>query len=288
MAQIDLHTHTSYSDGTLSPADLVHLARELGIGTIAITDHDTTAGIAEGLVAGERAGIEVIPGIEVSAFLGSTAIHLLGFWIEPENELLRDRLSRLQADRRSRNESIIAKLRQLGIAITMNDLEHYTPEGQIGRPHIAKALQDKCVVGSIQAAFTRFLKRGRPAFVEKSIFPASEAIAMIRSAGGLCALAHPGTIHSREHATFEILLKALKDLGLDGLEVYYPEHQPATCRKLEGLAQSIGLFISGGSDFHGANRPHVNLGNIDGSFSIPAALLPPMRAVLEMRRAARL
>ncbi len=263
MAFIDLHTHSNASDGTLPPRDLVRLAKDSGLAAIALTDHDTIDGLAQAVPAGEELGLEVIPGVEISAKYLSGSMHVLGFFLDYGSDLLAQRLAVLKQARKDRNPQIIAKLRDLGIPVTMAEVEAISGGGQVGRPHIARAILEKGRVRSMQEAFDIYLGNNGKAYVSKYRFPPGEAIAMIRDAGGIPVLAHPFTLGLHTAATLKPLLKDLAGLGLAGVECYYPEHSPDQEALYLGIARELGLLITGGSDFHGDNKPDIRLGRIN-------------------------
>ena len=259
MGLIDLHIHSTYSDGTLSPCAIVDLATKTGLQVIALTDHDTVAGVAEARVHGKRTGIEVIPGIEISSWLDNIPLHILGYRFRYKDNGLQQRLHRLQEGRQVRNEKILAKLNHLGIDLTMAELTAFSEHGQAGRPHIAQLLVNRGAVPTMEQAFKRYLRRGAAAYAERFKYYADEAITMIREAGGIAVLAHPLTLDPGLKA-IPGLLQELQQLGLQGVEVYYPTHSSQTVRKLKKMAAELGLLITGGSDFHGNNRSKAPLG----------------------------
>jgi len=280
MDTIDLHTHSTYSDGTLSPRQIVDLAAATKLKAVAITDHDTTAGIAEALARGRELDLEVVSGVEISAQLDGQSMHLLGYGIRHDDPLFLERLGVLQTARKDRNSRIFAKLNTLGIPARIDQLPP-TP-GQTGRPHIARLLIAQGVVQSMDQAFARFLRRGAAAYVESYRMPADHAIAMIAQAGGLAFLAHP-VGDDPKLKTVAALLKKLKDVGLAGLELYYPTHTPQTHAKLHKLGRELGLLFSGGSDFHGASKPHMPLGGRPNDKPVPYQLLAAIKARLNSR-----
>lgn len=269
-ALIDLHCHSHHSDGTLSPAALVAQAQTIGLAALAITDHDTTGGVAEALQAGASAGLEVIAGIEMSTWHKEVPLHILGYGLDPRDPLLQEQLLALQEARHRRNIEIIARLNQLGIAITMSELAAQG-NGQLGRPHIAQLLVAKGVVKNLPEAFQRFLKRGSLAYVPRQKFLAEAAIATIRAAGGVAVLAHPFAMNI--HPDLTLLLRELKGLGLSGVEVYYPLHTAKNCRKLNRLCAKFQLLATAGSDFHGQSGSFSQLGVTNKAIQIPADLL---------------
>jgi hypothetical protein len=275
MGFIDLHIHSTYSDGTKSPAALLDLAKEKGLRALAITDHDTVDGVAEALEYGAKIGVEVIPGIEISSWYEKIPMHILGYWLRHEDVSLHERLRKLQEGRHVRNERIIANLKALGFEVTVQELLDYSGHGQAGRPHIAQMLVDKGVVYSLDQAFSQFLGKGAAAYADRFKYPAIEAIAMIRDDGGVAVLAHPISLD----ATLTLLpglLRALQALGMQGVEAYYPTHNASDIRKIKQMAEASGLVVTGGSDFHGNNRLKAPLGGTKKS-RIPDYLLEPLR-----------
>lgn len=262
MGYIDLHTHSTASDGTFPPREVVRLAKERRLKALALTDHDTIAGLPEAMAAGQEFGIEVIPGVEISARHADGSMHILGYFLDYESEPLARRLTVLQKARQDRNPQIIAKLNQLGIPLTMEQVERLSGGGQVGRPHIARALYEGGYVRSLQEAFDIYLGNDGKAYVSKFRFPPEEAMAMIRDAGGIPVLAHPFTLGLHTSETLRPLLKELMALGLAGIECYYPEHSFGQEALYLFLARELGLLVTGGSDFHGDNKPEVTLGRI--------------------------
>ena len=273
---IDLHTHTSASDGTLSPAELIALAKEQGIEAVAVTDHDTIEGLSEAFEAGERLGVEVIPGMELSVEYGPGSMHILGLLIDPENENLNKCLTELQHSRSTRNPKIIEKLNELGMPITMKEVEKISGGGQIGRPHIAAVLVKNGHVHNTQEAFDKYLKKRAVAYFERRRLTRAEAADVIHGAGGLLILAHPGTL-SVNGSDLENLLSELKDSGFDGVEVFYNNHSQLEEDRLMKIADKLEFVISGGTDFHGGNKPSIRLGVGYGNMAIPYEVLQEMK-----------
>jgi len=275
---VDLHTHSTASDGTLGPADLVRLAWERGLQAVALTDHDTIDGLAEAVAAGAELGIEVIPGVEISARHPGGSMHILGYFLDYQNARLSERLAVLKQARKDRNPQILAKLNALGIPLTMEQVERFSGGGQIGRPHIARALFEAGYVRSLQEAFDLYLGNQGKAYVSKFRFPPEEALGMIRDAKGVPVLAHPFTLGLEDPALLREKLMSLKALGLAGVEVYYPEHSPEQEALCLSLARELGLLISGGSDFHGENKPEVELGRIPCQSKLTYGLVEALKA----------
>jgi 3',5'-nucleoside bisphosphate phosphatase len=278
MAFIDLHTHSNASDGSLPPVEVVRLAKERGLKAIALTDHDTIDGLAEAEAAGKQAGLEVIPGVEISARHPGGSMHILGYFLEYEDRLLAERLEVLKQARKDRNPQIVAKLNGLGIPMTMETVERISGRGQMGRPHIARALYEGGYVRNIQEAFDIFLGNQGKAYVSKFRFPPGEAIEMIREAKGVPVLSHPFTLNLRNSEDLRERLQELKGLGLAGIEVYYPEHSPEQEALYLSLARELGLLITGGSDFHGDNKPEVELGRIKCQKKLTYDLVEALKA----------
>lgn len=260
MDRIDLHTHTSYSDGSLSPRQLVQLAKERGLRAIAVTDHDTVAGVDEAVAAGEELGVEVVPGVEISAQYQPGTMHILGYYLDATNAVLHKALKKLQQARAARNPQIIERLQALGLEITTSEVLDLSG-GQVGRPHIAKALVHRGYVTSIDEAFSRYLKKGAVAYVEKFRLSPEEAITVIRKAGGLAALAHPFTLKIDKPGELIRLVRELRGMGLEGVEVFYPDHSKEITVLYQDIADKLGLICTGGSDFHGNLKDRSHLGN---------------------------
>lgn len=258
----DLHVHTTASDGLLTPEGVVRLAIRCGLTGLAITDHDTMDGIplAQAFIARQQAKIDLVPGIELNTDSGEDEVHILGYFISDTEGRMAGRLNHIKEQRRVRAERIVARLAQLKLDITMEQVQHLAGGQVIGRPHIARALCEKGWAASEQDAFDKYLDHGRPAFVRRYKFPPQEAIKLIKDAGGTSILAHPGLIKDR------FRIGQLIEMGIEGLEVYYPEHSPEQVRQLIRLCQDNHLLISGGSDFHGpgpGSRGRLGAAGID-------------------------
>jgi predicted metal-dependent phosphoesterase TrpH len=275
---IDLHTHSTASDGSCSPAEVVRLAKEAGLTAVALTDHDTVDGLPEAVAAGEEFGVEVIPGVEISAQFAGGTMHILGLFVEYRNGVLDQRLAVLKQARIDRNPRIIAKLNALDIPITMEQVNQISGGGQVGRPHIARALMEAGYVQELQEAFDKYLGWHKPAYVSKFRFPPDQALAMIREAQGIPVLAHPFTLELGSAAALKNLLIELKGLGLAGLEVYYSEHTPEQEALYLKLARELDLQISGGSDFHGLNKPEITLGSMPSQEKLTYNLVEALKA----------
>ena len=273
---IDLHIHSTFSDGMLKPAEIVDLAESQELSAIAITDHDTVGGTDEAIQRGLEKGIEIITGIEISSWHGDTSMHILGYRFRHDDEKFNSRLQLLQHGRETRNVKIIENLNKLGIRVELEELLDYSEYGQTGRPHIARLLVDKGVAKTVDLAFKYYLGRGAAAYAERFRFSARDAIAMIREAGGVTVLAHPSSLDPSLRSTSS-LLKELKKVGLDGVEVYYPSHSPKAVKTLLKMAQDLGLLISGGSDFHDSERTGNKVNDWVRKTNIPYNLVTEMK-----------
>lgn len=253
--EADLHCHTSASDGILTPWELVKHAADIGLKVVGITDHDTLSGYKEAVQAGEAFNVEILKGVELNTDWQGVEVHILGYEMNPQATILEEKLAKLREERFKRVYTIIEKMQSLGIPIQKVDVEKIAKGESIGRPHIAQVLVNKGLVGSISEAFDRYIGSGALAFVPRYKITPEEGIKLIRQAGGVAVLAHPG-IYSLEKG-IEGWVKA----GLQGIEVSHPEHTHQDEKKYRELAKQYGLIITGGSDFHGEERkPGVRLG----------------------------
>lgn len=245
--KIDLHLHTNASDGILSPERLVARAAELGLSFIAITDHDSVEGIAPALAAAKaHPGLQVIPGVEISTDVPRGEVHMLGYFIDYGNATLQDTLARLRLSRVERARRMVEKLNRLGVGITWQRVQELAQDSSVGRPHLAQAMLEQGYIASHQEAFTKYIGRDGPAYVEREKMTPREAAELIARAGGLPVLAHPGDI-----AGIEALLAELLPAGLVGMEVFYNGYAPPKVRELKRLAERHRLIPCGGSDYHG-------------------------------------
>ncbi|HVT87468.1 MAG TPA: PHP domain-containing protein [Tepidisphaeraceae bacterium] len=258
---VDLHCHSTASDGTLAPAAVVALAKESGLSGMSLTDHDTVAGIAEAAAAAKEAGIDFIAGIEISAeYPHPGTMHILGYGVDPENDSLKILTETLIAGRDNRNPRIVAKLNEMGVKVTMQEWENEAKGSVLGRPQLAAILHRKGYVSTIKEAFNKYIGQGAPAYFDKERLSPSNAIERIRSAGGLPVLAHPTQLRRQNFAQIEHEIKRLADLGLAGVEVIHSDFNDAEVRLLNEVADRYDLLKTGGSDFHGSNKPDVKLG----------------------------
>lgn len=255
--KIDLHTHSTFSDGTLEVSDLVEKAQALGITHLALCDHDSTGGLEIAAAEAKRRNMTLIPAIEINTRETRSVIHILGYFIEAEEPSFQQLLIEHRRLRLERASATVDKLKRMGFRISMDDFDLSCMKSAIGRPHIADKLKEKGVVFSRKEAFDKFLAKGKSAYVEY-LGPTPEvAIAAIRKAKGVPVLAHPGYFVSPEE------IRALKDLGLEGIEVYYPTHSNSQVREFLELSARIELVTTGGSDYHGPNSGHEGLGEVN-------------------------
>ena len=244
----DLHLHTTYSDGALSPSELLDRARQAGLTAISITDHDHTGALEEAMQVAAHRGIEVIPGVELSTMVGESDVHILGYFIDHRDARLQEYLALFRSERRRRAERIVRKLNGLNVPLTIDGVMRRAGSGSVGRPHIATALVEEGLIGTYQEAFTRYIGFGKPAYEKKYMISPREAIGMIAAAGGLSFIAHPSTF-LQEGVLLDII-----DAGIDGIEVIHPSHTAELTAHYRGIVGEYFLLASGGSDFHGGRR----------------------------------
>lgn len=272
---IDLHTHSTCSDGTLSPSEVVKLAKEKGLSAIALTDHDTIDGLNEAIETGRTIGIEVITGIEFSV-AADTEMHLLGLDFDIDCPAIKNILDEMIIQRDIRNYKVIELLAGLGIHITIDDILKEATSKVTGRSQIAKAMLKKGYVSSIKEAFDRYLSFGKPAFVERSTLSPEDAIRIIHESHGKAFLAHLNQTGKSDEELYK-LLTHLKKCGLDGIEGYYTEYTEEMNCRFRKMADDIDLLLSGGSDFHGTNKDGYELGTGKGNLKIPYELLEKIK-----------
>jgi len=244
---VDLHTHTYFSDGILSPEAVVALATERGLAALAITDHDSLDSLEPARKA-VGSSLDLVPGIELSSLYDGLDLHILGYYLDPGYEGLSRRLERFRLDRQERAMAMIQQLSKLGVQLDPAEVVGLAGPGVIGRPHIARAMVKAGHVPSLEDAFRQYLGRGGRAFVPRTSFKADEAIELVAAAGGVSVIAHPGPLLP------DRIIEDLADSGLRGIEIWHPQHNSATIRRYRTLAQRLGLLETGGSDFHGAHR----------------------------------
>lgn len=271
----DLHTHTTASDGLHPPAYNVQMAKQLGLDAIAITDHDTVAGLASAMEAGAKHHIEVIPGVEMSTLMNGQDVHILGYFIDWSDELFLDRLEQQRKTRTKRNHMMIERLRELKIDISYEEVveasERQDNEDSIGRPHIADVLVSKGIVSSMAEAFDIYLGKGGKAYINPQRILPYDAIRWIREAGGKAVIAHPGLYHD------DGMVREIISRGVDGIEVFHSDHSPEEEEQYLALAQAHGLIVTAGSDFHGKRQGDVFHGPI-GNRTIGTETLNQLKA----------
>jgi len=270
---IDLHTHTTFSDGTLTPTELVEAAADLGLSALAVTDHDTVDGLPEALAAGERLGVRVVPGVEINCEHEQVTLDVLGYFLAGAPNLeLEEELAGLRRYRDERNARILARLAELGYPIGAGDLAEAAGGGAVGRPHIGEAMVRLGYAESVSDAFTRFLKRGAPAWVDRRRLALGAAIRLLRASDGLPVIAHPGIIRT-DAAGLEHIVREAARLGLAGLEVLYPLHDERMVALCTELAERYALAPTGGSDYHGRVKPGIRLGVAAAGEPVPDEIL---------------
>ncbi|MGZ3581627.1 MAG: PHP domain-containing protein [Ktedonobacterales bacterium] len=271
---IDLHTHSTASDGLYSPTELLRLAHDVGLKTIGLVDHDTTGGVVEAQAAGEALGVEVVPGIEVNTDLPNKRgeAHMLGYFVEYERAEFQRKLQTLREARERRGERMVEQLRALGLDVTWERVRKLA-QGAVGRPHVARALIEKGYATSVSDAFDKYLAPGRPGYIPRFKLSPEDAVRLIASARGVPALAHPAGIPELE----ERVLPSLVQAGLQGLECYYGQYDEETVARLLALADHFGLVPTGGSDYHGPNMHPTPL----GGHYVPESSLEWLRQLAE-------
>lgn len=279
MNQVDLHAHTTASDGALTPTELVQRAAQLALKVIAITDHDSTEGVAEATAAGQSYGVEVIPAVEINTDVPRSEVHVLGYYLDPANEELVGELARLRMGRVERARQMAEKLAAMGAPVDFHRILEIAGEGAVGRPHVAQALLEAGHVTTFDEAFEKYISRNSPAYVDRLKFSPAQACALIRRAGGIPVLAHPvffdrsGAI--RETVDLATLLPEMLGAGLLGIEVYYRGYDAVTVEYLMAVARRHSLLVTGGTDFHGIRPNEPDLGGI----------YVPMKVVRRLRAA---
>ncbi|HET6498841.1 MAG TPA: PHP domain-containing protein [Coriobacteriia bacterium] len=267
--RFDLHAHTTASDGTSSPADLVRRAARLGLAAVAITDHDSVEGVSEALATAraECPSLTVVPGVELSAVADGRDVHILGYFVDHENAVLRAHLADLRRARLNRAESIVDALAAAGYRVSLDRVLSLSDGGAVGRSHVARALVDEGHAEDVSDAFHRLLGRGRPFYVPKDVRTPSEALRVVADSGGIPVLAHPAV------TAIDDLIPQLVHEGLGGLEAYHPNHGPEDEERYLGLAARLGLLVTGGSDYHGELAPTPALGSLEMPAKVLSALL---------------
>ena len=276
-AVIDLHTHSTVSDGSDSPSTLMALAKHNALNAIALTDHDTVEGLAEARAAAAEAGVRLVQGCELSCEVGSATMHLLVYFLADGPGPLQDRLSGLQASRADRNRRIVGVLRDHGVDVTLEEILAEAGGGSVGRPHVAGVLLRKGYVTSVQEAFDQWLAKGRPAYLDRERLLPAEAIALAHASGAVAVLAHPTSL-GYDAVELEEFVAGLAADGLDGMECEYGRYPPELRAALWAMAGRLGLAVTGGSDYHGRYKPEIALGSGLGDLAVPDELLDALEA----------
>ena len=274
MHEVDLHLHTTHSDGTLSPSDLVDLCAQKGLKVIAISDHDSTEGVAEAQEAAARHGIEIIPAIELSTDVPDNEIHMLGYFVDMEDAGFQELLRSFRAGREDRGREMVERLSSLGLEITWEEVEGIADGAAVGRPHIAQAMIERGYVSEWQEAFERYIGRTGPAYVERTRLEPEEAIQVLLDNGALPVMAHPLYYEREDTQILRRIVSQLKDAGMVGLEVHYGEFSDGEIQMLANIAAEFDLIPCGGSDYHASGKP----GEI-----MPGEAGPPMSVVESLR-----
>lgn len=265
---VDLHLHSVFSDGSDTPEEIAGQAASAGLTALALTDHDTLEGIPRAAAASRKLGIGFIGGAELSVLWRDQSMHLLVYFLEPGTGPLQDRLAELRRSRAGRNEQIAARLQELGLDITMEEVFREAGEGVIGRPHFAGVLIAKGYVQSVPEAFDRYLAAGRPAYVPRMRLTAEDAITSSRASGAVPVIAHPHTLNLRADE-FALGFRELVDVGLGGIEAYYGEYLPEMRARIAKICDDLGIVATGGSDYHGKYKPHLRIGTGTGDLRVP-------------------
>ena len=276
MKRIDLHTHSLCSDGAQVPADVVRTAAEAGLAAIALSDHDCIDGVQEAIDTGKALGVEVIPAVELSA-QSDTELHILGYFVDIHNKKLQDMMAYALQVRDERQVEVCQKLNEQGFDITMDELREEANGKVLCRAHFAKIMVRKGYAESVKDAFNRYLSVGCYAYSNRQALTGPEAVSLIREAGGIAVAAHLHLIKMPDDQLKEYL-KSLIPYGLDGIEGYYTDYTPDMEHRYRAMAEELGLVISGGTDYHGANKPHITIGKGKGDLEIPYSVLDGLRA----------
>lgn len=276
MNTVDLHTHSTYSDGIFIPKELIAYAKEKGLSAIALTDHDTVAGVSEAIGYGAEYGIEVIPGIEVSTEYEDTEIHIVGLFIDVNNKELLSALDNFRLGRQNRNKEMVDKLNAIGVNINYNDVLANAGGGVITRAHIAQEIIKKGYALSNNEVFDRYIGKNKPAYVKRKVMPWQDTISLIVKSGGIAVLAHP-LLYKLSDKRLEMIVSQLSAKGLGAIEAYYSTHSPRDVKYIKELALKNRLKLSGGSDFHGTNKPKLDLATGYGNLQVPYDIIEELK-----------
>ncbi len=280
---IDLHTHSTFSDGSFTPEELVDMCAEAGLTGAALTDHDTVEGVPRFLAACDQRGLKGVAGVEISADVKKGGMHMLGYFVEPSSDSLESTLVKIRSGREYRNREILANLNDAGLELTMDEVCSYAGESVVGRPHFAQAMLARGYIKTKNEAFDRYLARGKPGYADRFRLSPEESIGVIHDAGGIAVLAHPFTLELSGSDLADFIAE-MASAGLDGMEVYYSEHNHAQVNEYRNLTYQNGLLLSGGSDFHGEVNPAVKLGVGFGNLRVNDDLLEKLSGRAMERR----
>jgi len=275
---VDLHMHSTFSDGSESPTAIAAMAAAAGLSGIALTDHDVLDGIPEARAAAAERGLRFIGGTELSVLWREQSMHMLVYFLEPGPGPIQDRLEDLRRGRHTRNLEMVDKLRDLGLDISYDEVAREAGTGVVGRPHFAAVLIAKGYVDSVPAAFDRYLASGRPAYVPRMRLTAEEAIGLSRESRAVAVIAHPHTLHLRADE-FSIGFRELVARGLGGIEAYYGEYTPEMRNRIAEICAELGIVATGGSDFHGKYKPHLAVGVGTGDLRVPDEVMDQLEQI---------
>ena len=276
MRTVDLHTHSTVSDGTYTPSELVDYALQKGLSAIALTDHETSEGVSEALIAAQGTSLELISGIEISSDFNGREVHVVGLFVDNTDKNYISVLGSLRKERENRNHLMIEKFASLGISMTYDELKSVSDSKILTRSHFAKLLMKKGIVKSVAEAFDRFLADGKPAYTKRTLPTCEESLSIISDAGGIAVLAHPYT-YKLSSDNLTKLISHVSSIGFTAIECYYPTHTPSQTRHILDLAEKYSLLPSGGSDFHGSNKPNLDLGTGYGELSVSYDILEKLK-----------
>lgn len=268
LPRIDLHAHTTHSDGSLEPEALVALAAEAGLAALAVTDHDTTSALPAAHAAGTHHGIEILDGCEITARVPSGIAHILAYAFDENHGGLQRLLARVREGREERNRRIHKKLEALGVPVDDHDVRRHAVGSIVARPHFARALVERGHVDTTRQAFDRYLKDRGPAYVRADVPTAGEAVEAVADSGGIAVLAHPRSLRLGTKEAMRSILGELADAGMVGIEVHHPSQDPQQRAMFRELAEELDLVVSGGSDFHGSAKPRIQIGSGDGTIDV--------------------
>ena len=276
----DLHTHSTASDGTFSPSEVAELAKDAGLASVALTDHDTTDGLEEFMEAGKRLGIETIPGIELAAGYKNTELHIVGLFIDYNSSTLKESMEFIVNERNERNKKMIKALSRIGIEISLRELEENAGGNIITRAHYANVMVNRGYVKNKEEAFDRYISSGRPGYVKRETLTPKTCIEVIRKSGGIPVLAH-ATLYGYGYLEIHNLVGELKGYGLMAMETIYSTYTPRQSEELRKICEYYKLMKSGGSDFHGLNKPDIKIGTGRGALKIPQSFADEMKDILK-------